>query len=322
MQIKFSRVAAAVTAAVGTLLASVVAAPSASAATACSGYSSATTACVIESASIGGTSYDVTWYLPTGTASALMLVQHGFSRSCANQRGTSKAIAEKGVMVFCVDADMTGGNPALGATLGDTLAARALTPPSGKALPVNYVVGGHSAGGHFASEVGAQIAADGYGGLKGAILFDAVASSDFTANLQAISAGATRPVLQIAARPSVINLFNNSFGALADLGAGFVGIQLVWTGYLSGTPYGGSCHIDSEGENTDALGVAGALCSPSTTQTSRLRDFASAWAKDLATGTYTSSYYCADADVLTTCGTKALTVLGGTLPYAAVIPNS
>ncbi|GAA3201312.1 hypothetical protein [Actinocorallia longicatena] len=319
------RIVSAVVTALGALVASlVVAAPAAQAAVTCKNYSSSGSSCVNESISIGGTSYSTDWYFPNGTATALMLVEHGFSRGCGNLRNTSKAIAEQGVMVFCVNADMTGGNAGLAATLGDALAARTLTPPSGRALPVKYIVGGHSAGGHFASAVGKRLADAGYAGFKGAILFDPVASDGFTANLQAVSAGGTRPVLSIAARPSVINLFNNSFGALADLGADFVGIQLIWTKYVLGSPTGGSCHIDSEGENTDVIGVAGALCSPNSTQTARLRAFASVWARDLATGAHTSSYYCADSDDLATCGTYANTVLApsGSLPYAAVIPNS
>lgn len=318
------KIAFAVTTAVGALVASVfAAAPAASAAAACGGYSSSSTTCVTDTATIGGTSYDLKWYLPNGTASALMLVQHGFSRDCDTLTNTSKAIAEKGVMVFCVEADMTAGNAALGNALGNTLSARTLTPPSGKALPAKYIVGGHSAGGHFASVVGARLAANGYANLKGAILFDGVASSDFTANLQAISANGTRPVLQIAARPSVINLFNNAFGALADLGANFVGVQLVWTKYSGGfAPTGGSCHIDAEGENTDALGVLGAACSPNSTQTARLRDYSSTWARDMATGSYTASHYCGNSDDLSTCGSRLMEVLGGSLPLAAVIPNS
>jgi hypothetical protein len=315
---------AAIAAAAGVLMATaVVAAPAAQAATACAGYSSSTTTCVESPVTVGGASYNAKWYLPNGAASALMLVQHGFSRNCDHLTNTTRAIAEKGVMAVCLDADMTGGNAALGNAFGDALTARSITPPSGRALPAKYIVGGHSAGGHFASVVGARLAANGYPNLKGAVLFDGVASDGFTANLQAISAGATRPVLQISARPSVINLFNNANGALASLGAGFVGIQLVWTSYNLGVfPTGGSCHIDSEGENTDALGVAGSLCSPNSTQTARLRDFGSTWAKDLATGSYTSSYYCTNSDNLSTCGSKANSLLGGSLPYAAVIPNS
>ncbi|MDX6740871.1 hypothetical protein [Actinocorallia sp. A-T 12471] len=317
-------VLAAVVAAAAALVAPLVAAPPALAATTCNNYSSSSSTCVNESTTIGGSSYSTDWYLPNGTATALMLVQHGFSRGCGNLRGTSKSIAEQGIMVICVNADMTGGNPGFANTLGTALSTRTLTPPSGKALPVKYIVGGHSAGGHFASAVGAKLNADGYADFKGAILFDPVAADGFTANLQAVSQNGARPVLAIAARPSVINLFNNSFGALADLGANFVGIQLVWTKYVLGSPTGGSCHIDVEGEDTDFLGVAGALCSPNSTQTSRLRAFASTWAKDLATGSYTASHYCANSDVLSTCGSYANTVLApsGSLPYAAVIPNS
>ena len=78
--------------------------------------------------------------------------------------------------------------------------------------------------------------------LKGAVLFDPVAADGFSANLKAISAGGSRPVLSVAARPSVINLSNNSFGALKDLSNTFVGVQLVWSGFFLGVPYGGSCH--------------------------------------------------------------------------------
>src|SRR6478609_7568690 len=286
---------------------------------ACNNYSSTSSTCVNSQLVLSGTSHSVDWYLPNGTASALMVLEHGFSRGCGNLRGTSKAIAEKGVMVLCVNGDLTGGNPALAQALGDLMTQRALTPPSGKALPHRYLVGGHSAGGHFASELGARIDANGYSDLAGAILFDPVASEGFTANLEAISDGGARPVLAVTARPSVINLFNNSSEALVGLSTDYVGIQLVWSKYVLGMPTGGSCHIDVEGENTDVIGVAGALCSPSSTQTARLRDFGSAWAKDLATGTYTSAYYCTDANVVSTCGSKVKALVDLSLPLAAPI---
>lgn len=285
----------------------------------CTTYSSSTSTCVNTQISVGGESHSVDWYLPNGTASALMVLNHGFSRGCGNLRGTSKAIAEKGVMVLCVNGDMTAGNPELANALGDLLAARTITPPSGQALPVRYLVGGHSAGGHFASALGARLVADGYPNLAGAILFDPVASEGFTANLEAISAGGTRPVLAVTARPSVTNLFNNSHGALTGLTNPYVGIQLVWEKYVLGTPVGGSCHIDVEGENTDIIGVAGALCSANATQTARLRDFGSTWAKDLATGTTTAAYYCADPTVVATCGSKVRDLVDRTLPLAAPI---
>ena len=316
-------IAAAVAVLVATVgLAFTAAAPAGAAEVACGSYSSSTSTCVNTSVTVGGTSYNADWYLPNGTASALMLLEHGFTRGCGNLRGTSKAIAEKGVMVLCLNADMTGGNASLGNALGDALANRAVTPPKGRPLPTNYIVGGHSAGGHFASVVGARLAARNYAGLKGAVLFDPVASDGFSANLAAISANGTRPVLSVAARPSVANLTNNSFGALKALPNTFVGVQLVWTGFVFGVPYGGSCHTDVEGENTDVIGTAGALCSPNSTQTVRLRDFGSTWAKDLATGTKTSAYWCTNAADKGTCGTKVRDLVVRSLPVAALIPIS
>jgi pimeloyl-ACP methyl ester carboxylesterase len=298
-------------------------APAAQAAeVACGNYSSSSSTCVNTQLTVGGTSYNVDWYLPNGTATALMTLQHGFSRGCGNLRGTSKAIAEKGVMVLCLNADMSGGNPALGDAFGDTLNARALTPPQGKALPQNYIVGGHSAGGHFASEVGARLNELGYPNLKGAVLFDAVASGGFSSNLQAISAGGARKVLQVAARPSLSNLTNNSFGALRDLPGEYVGIQLVWSGFFLGVPFGGSCHTDVEGENGDIIGNVAAGCTPNSTQVSRLRDFGSTWARDLATGTSTSAYYCTNENVISSCGSKVRDLVDRRLPVAATIDAS
>ncbi|WP_370618983.1 hypothetical protein [Mumia sp. Pv 4-285] len=317
---RLPRLLASIAGTVAVVATALVAAPApATAATSCSGYSSSSTTCVSSPVTIGGTSYAADWYLPNGTASALMLVEHGFSRSCKHLRGTSKAIAEKGLMVVCLDEDMTAGNPGLATIFGNALADRTVVPPNSKPLPGNYLVGGHSAGGQFAALVGQQLATRGYANLKGAVLFDPVAAEGFSSAVSAISAGGTRPVLTVAARPSVINLFNNSFGALNDLNTGFAGIQLVWSKFVLGTPTGGSCHIDSEGENTDFIGVAGALCSPSSTQTARLRDFATTWAKDLATGSHTASHYCTDDTDVATCGSAVKDLVDRSLPLAAPI---
>jgi pimeloyl-ACP methyl ester carboxylesterase len=249
-----------------------------------------------------------------------MLLQHGFFRSCPNLRGTSKAIMEQGVMVLCVNADMTGGNPGLGRALGDLLASRELAPPAGKALPERYVVGGHSAGGNFAGVVGARLAELGYPSLEGAVLFDPVAAGGFTANLQAISAAGSRPVLSVASSPAFANLFNNSFGALKDLSNTFVGVQLNWTGFFFGFPYGPSCHTDVEGENSDLLAGIAIACTPTAANTSRLRELSSTWASDLAMGTRTAPYWCTDARIRSTCGSKVAALVGGGLPVAALIP--
>ncbi len=301
---------------------SMVSQPSASADVACGSFSSGLGQCINSQLTVAGTSYNVDWYLPNATASALMLMEHGFSRGCGNLRDTAKATMEKGVMVLCLNADMSGGNAGLGQALGDLLTARTFSPPAGKSLPVNYIVSGHSAGGHFASVVGARIANNGYANLKGAVLFDPVAQGGFSANLDAISAGGTRPVLSVAARPSVINLTNNSFGALTSLANNFVGIQLVWSGYFFGIPYGGSCHTDVEGNNGDIIGNTAALCTPNSTQTARLRDFSSSWAKDLATGTHTAAYYCDNSTGKVNCGNKITGLVNGFFAQASLIPTS
>jgi hypothetical protein len=308
------------TAAVLTVGLAAVGAPPAAANVACKGFTSSSGQCVNTNITVGGTSYNVDWYLPNGPASALMLMQHGFSRGCGNLRNTARATMEKGVMVLCLNASMQGGNPALGTQLGDALADRTLAPPSGRPLPAAYIVGGHSAGGHFASVVGARLAARGYAGLRGAILFDPVADSGFSANLEAISAGGARPVLSVAARPSLSNLSNNSFRALKDLVNPFVGIQLVWTGFVFGIPFGGSCHTDVEGENGDLIGNTASGCTPHSTQVARLRDFSSTWARDLATNTRTASHWCTDASNRATCGTKVRDLVARTLPVASLIP--
>ncbi len=294
-------------------------APAVAADASCSNYSSSTSTCVTTARSIGGVSTSTDWYLPTASASALMVLEHGFSRNCGHLRGTSKAIAQKGVMVLCVNGDLTGGNPALANRVADALVDGTLVPPAGRPLPTKVIAGGHSAGGHFAARLGARVAERAPSRLAGAVLFDPVASDGFTADLQAVSGNGTRPVVAVAARPSVSNLFNNSFGALNSLNSGFTGIQLVWDRYFLGIPQGGSCHTDVEGENTDFLGTASGLCSPNANQTARLRDFGSTWAKDIATGTRTSAYWCTNKNAVNTCGSKVRDLVDRSLPLAAPI---
>ncbi|MFC6153757.1 alpha/beta hydrolase [Nocardioides yefusunii] len=285
----------------------------------CAGYSSVGSTCTNAQRTIAGESRSTDWYVPTGTASAVMVFQNGFSRNCAHLRGTSKAIAEKGVMVVCVNGDMTAGAPELANRVAEAVAAGTLTPPAGRAMPTKVIAGGHSAGGHFAGRFGARLSELAPSRLQGAVLFDPVAQSGFTADLEAISDGGARPVVSVAARPSVSNLFNNSYGALNGLANGFVGIQLVWEKYTLGFPVGGSCHTDVEGENTDFLGSASGLCSPNATQTSRLRDFGSTWARDIAIGTRTAAYWCTDKNVVSTCGSKVKDLVDRSLPVAAPI---
>ncbi len=247
-------------------------------------------AVVNASLNIGGKDYNVDWYLPEGPAAALITVQHGFSRNCGHVRGTATRLMERGLMALCVNASMAGGNPALAEALAAKLLS-GITAPGGRALPERIVVGGHSAGGHFASRLGWQLNASAPQRLAGAVLFDPVAAGgSFTTNLMAISATGLRPVLVISANPSGCNANNNAYPALRQLrqdaiGAGrdgFVGLQLTDR----------STHVDAEGRDTNALGVV--ACGqgrPQPSNTETLRTLAVQWALDQASGLRSESFY-------------------------------
>lgn len=239
---------------------------------------------------VGGTSWNVDWYIPSSPAAALVTLQHGFSRGCGNYRDTSKRIMGRGLMVLCLNAPMSGGNPALAAQLADLIASGALVAPDNVVVPANTIVGGHSAGGHFASAVGARLAVVGYPYLKGALLFDPVAAGGFTDNLVAISGYGQRPVYAITANGGICNMYNNAYGALRQISNaarssgrdGFVGLQLT----------SGSTHVDSEGNNTDFVGYSACLnLPPKSSNTAYLRDLSAAWASDLARGTRDDNAY-------------------------------
>ncbi|WP_395703232.1 alpha/beta hydrolase [Aquabacterium sp.] len=163
---------------------------------------------------IGGKDYAVEWFLPAGPALALVTVQHGFARHCSNLRETGLRLAEAGLMGLCVNASMAGGNPALAEALAVTLLS-GIEAPGPLPLPARIVAGGHSAGGHFASRLGWQLAALAPDRLAGALLFDPVAANaSFSGNLATVSAAGQRPVLAISANPSACNARNNAYPAL------------------------------------------------------------------------------------------------------------
>ena len=229
---------------------------------------------------VAGTSYSVDWYLPNANASGLVTVQHGFSRGCGNLRDTSKRIMANGLMVLCVNANMSGGNPSLAEALANALINGNITTPDGRVMPFKIAVGGHSAGGHFASRVGWKIQQIAPARLAGAILFDPVAADGFTDNLMAISQNGQRPVYAVTSNGGICNSFNNAYGALKQVRSfavsngrdGFVGLQLT----------NASTHVDSEGNNTDLIGYGACLQAPPKAEnTAYLRDLSSQWAFDV-----------------------------------------
>lgn len=239
---------------------------------------------------LDGRSYTAQWYLPAGPAAGLVVLQHGFSRSCPKLLDTSRRFMDEGLMALCVNADMTGGNPRLAEALAAALVA-GLTAPDGRPVPQRLVVGGHSAGGHFASRLGWALARQAPKRLAGAVMFDPVAADDsFTTNLQAISNKGRRPVLSVTANSGPCNAEHNAYPALRQVQAdaqaagrdGFVGAQLTQ----------GSTHVDAEGRNTDLLGwVFCGQGQPREANSTRLRELTATWALDMATKTRRASHY-------------------------------
>jgi pimeloyl-ACP methyl ester carboxylesterase len=238
---------------------------------------------------IAGTDYDVDWYLPSGNPLGFAVVEHGFTRKCANQRETTRELMNRGLMALCVNASMVAGNPGLAEALAAVLVG-ALQAPDGRPVPDRIVVGGHSAGGHFASRLGWSLAALAPSRLAGAVLFDPVAAVNFSDNLSAISAAGSRPVLAITSNASGCNANNNADPALrrvrdealANGRDGFVGVQLTDR----------STHVDSEGNDTNLLGtVACRQGWPRPFNVSYLRQLAAAWALDLVTGGRSAEFY-------------------------------
>lgn len=245
-------------------------------------YQDATGKVLNTQTTVAGTSWNADWYLPDATPIGLMTVQHGFSRGCGNLRDVSINLMHQGIMVMCLNAPMSGGNPSLGQALGDLIADGKLLPPDNRPLPTKFVVGGHSAGGHFASVVGKRLADRGAAGFKGAVLFDPVAASGFTDNLIGISAGGTRGVFALTSNSNLCNQFNNAHGALRTISNPFTGVQLTRK----------STHVDSEGYNTDFLGYSACLqASPNGTNIQIVKDMSGVWAADLLNGTRNPDHY-------------------------------
>lgn len=236
---------------------------------------------------LDGVAYTAEWFVPAAPATALVTVQHGFARDCANVRETSRRIAARGLMTLCVNASMVAGNAALAEALALALTEGRAAPP-GVPLPQKIVVGGHSAGALFASRLGWKLQALAPERLAGALLFDPVAGRGFGDNLAAVSAAGQRPVLAISANADGCNAEHNAYPALRDVrqrvreagGDGFVGLQLTE----------GSTHVDVEGEDSSTLAIL-ACGQPLPGNVEALRTLAAQWSADLAAGVRNNEYY-------------------------------
>ncbi len=238
---------------------------------------------VFGSIALDGRVYAAEWLLPVQRAPALVVLEHGFARRCANLRGTAAQFTARGLIVLCLDGDVALGNPALAVALSRALAGAGLTAPGGRTLPPAIIVAGHSAGALFAAYLGAALARAAPERLAGALLLDPVAGDGLAAALRAIADDGRRPVLAILAAPGRCNAHNDALPVLRALaattgaagGRGFAGVQRG----------PGSTHLDAEGEDTDLLGVlACGQGRPQPAQTARLRELVAGWAAELAVG--------------------------------------
>jgi hypothetical protein len=137
---------------------------------------------------LAGAEFVAEWQWPATAPAALMLLQHGFARQCANLRGTAQRVAAVGVATLCLNADMAAGQPALAAALALAL-QHGLAGPDGQPLPQRLIVGGHSAGALFGARVGSALAAQAPQRLAGALLFDPVGGAPLTQALLDLSDG-------------------------------------------------------------------------------------------------------------------------------------
>jgi pimeloyl-ACP methyl ester carboxylesterase len=235
---------------------------------------------VLTTLAIGGSEVAVEWALPTGEATALITLQHGFSRHCSQLRETARRIAEHGLLTLCIEAPMARGNPNLADALAALLAG-GLSAPGGGALPSKIIVGGHSAGAVFAARLGARLEVLAPQRLAGALLFDPVATESFADDLLTISKSGQRPVLAVTAAAGACNARHSAYPALRGVrraaqaagGDGFVGIELTE----------GSTHADVEGDHSDWM-AAVACGRPLPANTERVRTLAAQWSAELATG--------------------------------------
>lgn len=241
-----------------------------------------------------GQTFNAHWYIPQRLANALVVLQPGFSRSCAHLRTTSLQLMAGGpaaaLMVLCLDAPMAGGNLALADALAEALAAAAvdaphasppLQPPGGFVLPPLIIAAGHSAGGAFAVRMAARLLQRVPSPLAGVLLFDPVAVPGYAADLQQVFEAGRRPVLALLAPPHACNAQGSGAAALRLLAqsakaagqAAILGVQLPQ----------GATHADVEGDDSDWLARA-ACGAPTPHRVAQIRELAVAWALSMALG--------------------------------------
>ncbi|MDS1116310.1 alpha/beta hydrolase [Gordonia westfalica] len=252
------------------------------------------------------------WYFPPGRPTALVWLQHGFSRTAANLDSLARSYASAGFLVVsptldsvnlggCAVAFNIADNAAFARTVGGVFGSgRDAAGPLGTSLvrardaahrpdvtmPYRMVFAGHSAGGEFvvvAADALRRADPAAYRRLAGIMLFDPVNSFFGTHFVSAAaSLGAARlPIRVLASQPSVSNTFESGVSVLQrTTRQEFLGARLV-TGI----------HIDAEGDSTDLIGEVSELAVPRPRNGRVIRTLAAGWSSDIVAGSVTPTYY-------------------------------
>ncbi|SDU60133.1 alpha/beta hydrolase [Gordonia westfalica] len=252
------------------------------------------------------------WYFPPGRPTALVWLQHGFSRTAANLDSLARSYASAGFLVVsptldsvnlggCAVAFNIADNAAFARTVGGVFGSgRDAAGPLGTSLvrardaahrpdvtmPYRMVFAGHSAGGEFvvvAADALRRADPAAYRRLAGIMLFDPV-NSFFGTHFAsaAASLGAARlPIRVLASQPSVSNTFESGVSVLQrTTRQEFLGSRLV-TGI----------HIDAEGDSTDLIGEVSELAVPRPRNGRVIRALATGWSSDMVADSVTPTYY-------------------------------
>jgi hypothetical protein len=258
------------------------------------------------------TSVPVRWYIPTGTPTGLVWLQHGFARTADNLRVLASSYADSGLLVAATSLDaisVSGCGVAFNATdntefirdlsltfahgnrphsaVERSLAAAARTTGHlAQTVPDSLLFSGHSAGGEFAlTAADAVRTADpaDYRRLRGLMLFDPVNSflgNNFHNSARELGE-AGLPIRVIASQPSLSNTFGQGVRWIEQTTRqNFLGVALT-TGV----------HIDVEGDSTDLIGIASEFAAPRSRNGRVLRRLATHWTADLISGHRTAAYY-------------------------------
>ncbi|WP_203833647.1 alpha/beta hydrolase [Actinoplanes campanulatus] len=254
---------------------------------------------------------DADWFFPETTSpKALVLLQHGFSRSNSNVAALARKYQAAGFLVFTPTLPSTNSSGCTVSNQGDNTAflnsvaawigeattstkalatsyAKAATTAgrSGSTLPTKYVLAGHSAGGDAVTYIANRLRTTfpaAFANLAYLQLLDPVKSPSGTNMATALTGlnGTSLPITAISSPPYLSN--SNASGTvelLARVDRPFLGVRLT-TG----------SHCDAEGASTNWLCTLTGGASKAKNVTA-LQTFAVNWASDAAAGATTATYY-------------------------------